>query len=260
QLQELRELWEQTAAACREREEARRRYCEERQSRARAEWAAFQASKKTVALFCLGRRLGGREGAARAVERIQVREEEKEQQVREARVENIKLKHEIQKLETILKAQGERAEGQNFMDFEHMKKENQKHSKKIDDLNEEILKLKKKISNAVHILSQFREKLQFIEAANRDKRAELMDIEAVLSRKRDILTKTKQVRDRLRRNNLKLQQERGLLGHKVLLRDFEEKMDAAELLRQQLETLKRRYAGLVLARRGIQRNIREGHS
>ncbi|PKU36601.1 coiled-coil domain-containing protein 96 [Limosa lapponica baueri] len=215
---------------------------------------------QTVALFSLGRRLGGREGAARAVERIQVREGEKEQQVREARVEHIKLKHEIQNLETILKAQGELAEGQQLMDFEHMKKENQKYSKKIDDLSEEILKLKKKVSNAVHILSQFREKLQFMEAANQDRRAELVNIETVLSQKRDILTRTKQVRDRLRRNNLKLQQKCGLLGNEILLRDFEEKMDTAELLSRRLETLKRHHAGLILTRRGIQKKIREANS
>ncbi|NXJ60763.1 CCD96 protein, partial [Rostratula benghalensis] len=260
QLQELRELREEAAAACQEREQARRRSGEERQRRARAEWAAFQARKKTVALFCLGRRLGGREGAARLVESIQVREEEKEQSVRQARLENIKLKREIQNLESILKAQGELAEGQHLMDFEHVKKENQKYSEKIDDLSEEILKLKKKVSNAVHVLSHFREKLQFMEAANRDRRAELTDIETVLSQKRDILTKSKQVRDRLRRNNLKLQQRRGLLGNEVLLQDFEEKLDTAELLSQRLETLKCHHAGLILACRRIQKNIREANS
>ncbi|NXY68116.1 CCD96 protein, partial [Glareola pratincola] len=259
-LQELRELREREAAACREREAARRRCGEERQARAQAEWAAFQARKKVVAVSSLGRRLGGREAAVGAVERIQAREGDKEQQVREARVENIKLKHEIQTLETILKAQGELAEGQQFMEFEHMKKENQKHSKKIDDLSEEILKLKKKVSNAVHILSQFREKLQFVEAENQGRRAELMDIESILWQKRDILTKTKQARDRLWRNNLKLQQKCGLLGNEILLRDFEEKVDTAELLSQQLETLKRHHADVILTCRGIQKKIKEANS
>ncbi|NXV85851.1 CCD96 protein, partial [Calonectris borealis] len=258
-LRELREERERTAAACREREAAQRRGGEERQARAQAEWAAFQARKKAVAVFSLGRRPGGREAAA-AVDRIQARERDKEQQVREARVENIKLKHEIQNLETILKAQGELVEGQRLTDFEHLKKENRKHSKKIDDLSDEILNLKKKVSNAVHILSQFREKLQFVEAENRGRKAELMDIETVLSQKRDILTKTKQARDRLRRNNLKLQQKRGLLGNEILLRDFEEKVDTAELLSQRLETLKSRHAGLILTCRGIQKKIKEANA
>ncbi|KAM9661395.1 cilia- and flagella-associated protein 184 [Morphnus guianensis] len=259
-LRELREERERAAAACRERVAARRRDGEERQARARAEWAAFQARKKEAAVSSLGRRLGGREAAAAAVARIQAGEGDKERQVREARVENIKLKHEIQNLETILKAQGELVEGQRFLDFEHMKKENQKHGKKIDDLSDEILKLKKKVSNTVHVLSQFREKLQFVEAENQGRKAELMDIETVLSQKRDVLTKTKQARDRLRRNNLKLQQKCGLLGNEALLRDFEEKVDAAELLSQRLETLKRHHAALILTCRAIQKKIKEANS
>ncbi|KAM6071918.1 cilia- and flagella-associated protein 184 [Theristicus caerulescens] len=262
-LERLRELQEQRdreAAAGRERVAARRRGGEERQARAQAEWAAFQARKKAVAVFSLGRRLGGREAAAKAVDRIQAREWEKEQQVREARMENIKLKHEIQNLESILKAQGELVEGQHFMDFERMKRENQKHSEKMSHLSDEILKLKKKVSNTVHILSQFREKLQFVEAENQSRKAELMDIETVLSQKRDILTKTKQARDRLRRNNLELQQKRGLLGNEILLWDFEEKVDTIELLSQRLETLKHRHAGLILTCRGIQKKIKEANS
>ncbi|KAM9294947.1 cilia- and flagella-associated protein 184 [Morus bassanus] len=260
-LRELRELREREAAAGRERAAARRRRGEERQARARAEWAAFQARKKAVAVCSLGRRPGGGgEAAAAAVGRIQAGEGEKEQRVREARVENIKLKHEIQNLETSLKARGELVEGQHLMDFEHMKKENQKHSKRIDSLSDEILKLKKKVSNAVHILSQFREKLQFVKAENRGRKAELMDIETTLAQKRDVLAKTKQARDRLRRNNLKLQQKRGLLGNEILLRDFEEKVDTVELLSQRLETLKRHHAGLILTCRGIQEKIKEANS
>lgn len=175
-------------------------------------------------------------------------------------MENIKLKHEIQNLETILKSQGERVEGQHVMEFEHMQKENQKHSKKISYLTDEILKLKKKVSNTVHVLSQFREKLQFVEAENQGRRAELMDIETILSQKRNALTKTKQARDKLRRNNLKLQQQCGLLGNETLLRDFGEKVDTVELLSQRLEALKHHYAGLILTCRGIQNKIKEANS
>ncbi|XP_059673854.1 coiled-coil domain-containing protein 96 [Gavia stellata] len=259
-LRELREQRERAAAACRERVAARRRGGEERQAQAQAEWAAFQARKKAVAVFSLGRRLGGREAAAEAVDRIQARERDKEQQVREARVENIKLKHEIQTLETILKAQGELVDSQHFMDLEDMKKENQKRSEKIGDLSDEILKLKKKVSNAVHILSQFKEKLQFVEAENQGRKVELMDIEIILSQKRDVLTKSKQARDRLQRNNLKLQQKRGLLGNEILLRDFEEMVGSVELLSQRLETLKHHHARLILTCRGIQKKIKEANS
>jgi len=175
-------------------------------------------------------------------------------------VENIKLKHEIQNLESNLKAQGKVVKDQRFMDFEQMKRECQKHSKKIDELSDEILKLKKKVSNMVYILSHFQEKLHFVEAENEERKAELMGIETVLSQKRDIVTKTKQARDRLRRNNLELQQRCGLLGYEALLRDFEEKVDAAELLSQRLEGLQRHHAGLILHCRRVQEKIKEANS
>lgn len=164
-------------------------------------------------------------------------------------MENAKQKHEIQSLETSLKAQGELAEGQRVMEWEQMRRENQRHSRKSDSLSEEILRLKKKIQNAVHILSQFREKLQFVEAENEGRKAELRDIDSALSQKRDILTQTKQARDRLWRNNLKLQQKCGLLGDEILLRDFEEKVDTVELLSQRLERLKRHHASLILTQK-----------
>ena len=43
--------------------------------------------------------------------------------------------------------------------------------------------------------------------------------------KRDVLTRTKQVRDALRMDNLKLKQKCGLLGNESLLRDFEYRKD-----------------------------------
>ncbi|NXI73520.1 CCD96 protein, partial [Anseranas semipalmata] len=248
------------AAACQQRVSARRRDCRESEARAGAEWAAFQARKKALALFTLGRRLGSKGAAVKAVDCIQAKEQDKEKEVRGVRVQNVKEKLEIQNLETVLKAHGEVLKGQRFIDFEHMKKENQKLNEKFDDLSGEILKLKKKVQNAVQILSQFREKLQFVEAENQGRKAELMDIETLLSQKRDFLTKKKQARDRLRVNSLKLQQKRGLLGNEILLRDFEEKVDTVELLSQQLEALKHHHAGLIRTCRRIQKKIREANS
>ncbi|NWX45856.1 CCD96 protein, partial [Steatornis caripensis] len=249
-LQDLREQQERVAA--------RRRGGEERQAQAQAEWAALQARKKEVAVSCLGRRLGSRRAAAKAVDGIQARERDTERQVYEVRMEKIKLKHEIQNLETILKAQGELVESQHFIDFEH--KKNQKHSGNLDDLSDEILKLKKKVSNTVHIISQFREKIQFVQAENQGRKAELMDSETVLSQKRCILTGTRQARARLRKNNLKLQQKCGLLGNEMLLQDFEEKVNTVELLSQRLETLKCHHAGLLLTRRELRKKIKEANS
>ncbi|XP_061849202.1 coiled-coil domain-containing protein 96 [Colius striatus] len=260
QLLELREERERLAESCRERAAALRQDAEERRARAEAAWAAFQARKKAVAVPYVARLLGSRQAATALVDSIQATEQAKEEQVREARAENIKLKQEIQTLETILKAHGKVVESQQLTDFEHMKKENQKHNEKIDGLCNEILKLRKKISTTENILSQVKEKLHFVEAENKGRKVEVMNIEVALSQKRDLLTKAKQARDRLRRNNVQLQQKCGLLGDEVLLRDFEEKADTAELLSQRLETLQQRHAALVLACRRMQKKIKEASS
>ncbi|NXY83130.1 CCD96 protein, partial [Alcedo cyanopectus] len=256
QLRELQQRREQTAAASRERAAARRQYGEEREKLAQAEWAAFQSRKKEATVSGFGRQSRGRQ----AMELIQAKEWEQEQQLREARVENIRLKNEVKNLKSLLYAHGEEGEGQSLLDFEDVKKENQIYRKKINSLTNEVLKLKNKVSDTSHILNHFREKLQLVEAENERRKAELMEIEAVMSRKRDVLIKTKQARDKLWRSNFKLQQECGLLGYEILLRDFEEKMDTIGLLSKQLETLKRNHAALILTSKAIQKKIKEATS
>ncbi|XP_071893899.1 cilia- and flagella-associated protein 184 [Anas platyrhynchos] len=260
ELRELREVRQRAQAACEQRVRARSGTCRESEARAEEQWEAFQHRKKALALRALGNRLGGRAAAVQVVDGVLAKEQVKERAVREVRVENVKVKLEIQSLEAVLKAQGELLKGQSFADLAYMKKENQKLVEKFDDLCGEILKLKAQVSTAVHILSHYREKLRFVEAENQVREAELMDIDILLSQKRDFLTRKKQARDRLRANTLKLQQKRGLVGNEVLLRDFEEKVDTLELLRQQLETLKRHHTGLILTRREIRKKVREANS
>lgn len=79
------------------------------------------------------------------------------------------------------------------------------------------------------------------------KREQLAEVEAVIARKRDLLTRTKQARSSLQRDNQRLKERRGLLGNRVLLRDFEDTVDAADHLEEQLENLKRRQAEIVLS-------------
>ncbi|CAM5141792.1 unnamed protein product [Natator depressus] len=234
--------------------------CTEKLEQVNADWLAFQACKKEVTLFTMGRQLGGKEAAIKEVEHIQAKEQRKEKEMSEGRLENIKLQHKVEKLEASLKAQEELAEGLHLIDYEQLKIENQTYNEKIEERNEELLKLRKKITNTVQVLSQLKEKLQFVEAQNQDQRAQLMEIEALVAQKREILTRTKQARDSLRVQNLKLRQKCGLLGSEILLRDFENKVDAAEVLSQQLEMLKRHHAGLTLTCKAIKKKIKEAKS
>ncbi|CAM5109698.1 unnamed protein product [Eretmochelys imbricata] len=234
--------------------------CTEKLEQVNADWLAFQACKKEVTLFTIGRQLGGKEAAIKEVEHIQAKEQRKEKEMSEGRLENIKLQHKVEKLEASLKAQEELAEGLHLIDYEQLKIENQTYNEKIEERNEELLKLRKKITNTVQVLTQLKEKLQFVEAQNQDQRAQLMEIEALVAQKREILTRTKQARDSLRVQNLKLRQKCGLLGSEILLRDFENKVDTAEVLSQQLEMLKRHHAGLTLTCKAVKKKIKEAKS
>ncbi len=79
------------------------------------------------------------------------------------------------------------------------------------------------------------------------KRQQLAEVEATVARKRELLTRTKQARNGLQRDNLRLKECRGLLGNRVLLRDFEDTVDASNHLEEQLENLKGRQAEIVFS-------------
>uniref|UniRef100_A0A8C8VKE7 CCDC113/CCDC96 coiled-coil domain-containing protein n=1 Tax=Pelusios castaneus TaxID=367368 RepID=A0A8C8VKE7_9SAUR len=259
-LEELRGQLAQQRAWYQLQIDALEQRCTEKLDQVTADWLAFQACKKDLAVFTLGRQRGGKDAAMKEVEHIQAKEQRKENEMSEVRLENIKLKHRIEKLETSLKAQEELAEGLHLIDFEQLKIENQTYNEKIEERNEELLKFRKKITNTVHVLTQLKEKLQFVEAQNQDYKAQLMETEVLVAQKREILTKMKQARDSLRRHNLKLRQKCGLLGSEALLRDFENKVDAAEVLSQRLEMLKRHHAGLTLTCKSVKKKIKEAKS
>ena len=59
--------------------------------------------------------------------------------------------------------QEELAEGLHLIDFEQLKIENQTYNEKIEERNEELLKLRKKITTTVQVLTHLKEKLQFVQ-------------------------------------------------------------------------------------------------
>lgn len=220
------------------------------------EWLTFMEQKRAVAVTVLSRRLG-KQAALSEVEQIQAVEQRRESELVAVRLENIKLKNKMNKLEAELRAKEELAEGLHLIDFEQLKIENQTYHEKIEERNEELLKLRKKITSTVQVLTHVKEKLQFVQVENQAKRGQLADVDALVAQKRDALTRTKQARDGLRMDNLRLRQRCGLLGNETLLRDFEEKVDASEALEQRLEMLKRRHAELILKCAGVKTKLEQ---
>uniref|UniRef100_UPI00109F65AC coiled-coil domain-containing protein 96 n=1 Tax=Podarcis muralis TaxID=64176 RepID=UPI00109F65AC len=255
-LEELRTQQADEAAWFQKQIDDARLSCSQKLAKVESAWKAHQALKMEVAVYTVGRRLGSKQAAIDRVGQIQAREQSKEREMTEVRLENIKLKHRIQKLDASLKAMEELAEGLHLIDFEQLKIENQTYNEKIEERNEELMKLRKKITNTVQILTQVKEKLQFVEAENHGQRSQLMAVEALVAQRREVLTKTKQARDKLRMDNQRLYQKCGLLGNTLLLRDFEDKVTAAEMLNERLEVLKRHHAAISLTCKGVKKKIR----
>nr|XP_012290413.1 coiled-coil domain-containing protein 96 [Aotus nancymaae] len=239
-----------------------KRQCQEKLTRVEKEWRRFQALKKQVVMQAMGscRMRGGRQAALREVEQIQALEDKKEKEMSAVRLENVQLKQSLVHFETRMRTQEDLTEGLLLIDFEQLKIENQTFNEKIEERNEELLKLRNKVTNSVQVITHVKEKLHFTDMENACKKTQLAEIEAQVALRRDILTKTKQAHKGLRADNIRLNQRCGLLGKESLLRDLEETVDNTELLRGRLESLKRHHAGLTLSCRGVRQKIREARA
>ncbi|XP_078286755.1 cilia- and flagella-associated protein 184-like [Rhinoraja longicauda] len=228
--------------------------CEEQQQLTDYAWRMFQSRKKVVAKNVINKR-PGRQSALQELERVQNIEEQKEKETRQIRFLTIKMKNKLKYYEHQLKAKEELADGLNLIDYEQLKIENQSYSEKIEERIEEVTKMKKKIASTIEVLTHIKEKLEYVEKENEEKKTRLREVEAVVAQKREISTKTKQARDRVRTANLELKEKCGLLCNKLLLRDLEDNVDANESLQQKLEELKRRHTDLTLDSYGIKKKI-----
>ena len=63
-----------------------------------------------------------------------------------------------------------------------LKIENQTYNEKIEERNEELLKLRKKITTTVQVLTHVKEKLQFVQAENAGQREKLKVVEFDVSK------------------------------------------------------------------------------
>lgn len=241
-IQEIRQQQQQHKEHSGRQEEELRQQVQETLHQVELEWQALQARKQEVAGPALAWHLG-KEAAQSQMEQIQAAERHKEKELARVRLENIKLKAGIAKGESALSAKEGLAEGLHILHLEQLKLENQTYSDKVEQRDEEILKLREKMAGAVRVLTHVREKLHWVQMENRTRRWQLAEMEAAVARARDSLTRAKRARDRVRADNLRLRQRSGLLGNSVLLRDMEERVGDVMALEVRLGALKRRDCG-----------------
>ena len=82
------------------------------------------------------------------------------------RLKNVVLRHALERLERAIRAKERLADGLHLIDFEQLKIENHGLHEKIEERDEELLKLRKKTTTTVQILTHSKEKLQFVAREN----------------------------------------------------------------------------------------------
>merc|ERR1711988_1460229 len=167
-------------------------------------------------------------------------EQTKDEDLKAVRLKNIVLKHELKRLEDWLQSKEVLGEGLHLIDFEQLKIENQTLNEKIEERNEELLKLRKKNTQTVQVLTHIKEKLQFVQADNQLQKNKLADLETDLATQRDGLAQHKKTLDQIRHDRYKLKEKSGLVDSDDLLYDFEMTKDRITDLKQQLKVLHQR--------------------
>ena len=89
-------------------------------------------------------------------------DEAKDQQVNQYRLQNIALRNQLANKQKVLRKKEQLADGLHLIDYEQLKIENQTLNEKIEERNEELHKIKLKMTQNVNILSHTREKYQCI--------------------------------------------------------------------------------------------------
>ncbi len=157
--------------------------------------------------------------------------------VEKKRLQNIKAQQLLKRYESQLQQKEELADRLHLIDFEQLKIENQTLNEKTEERNEELLKLHKKTTTTVQVLSHLREKLQAVLSENQELKREMQALDNAVTKKRDELSKIKQVRDRVRAENQKKRLESGLSGNAVLLTDYSNRQKHVADLEQEIGRL-----------------------
>jgi chromosome segregation ATPase len=188
---------------------------------------------------------------------LEATEQRKEVEVVIVRLENIKLRNKLKRNEQLLRQKEELADGLHLIDFEQLKIENQTYNEKIEERNEDLLKLRKKITNVVQELTHVKEKLQFVQTENVELKDELVGLEVGVSKERDRLPSIKRQRDQLRISNTSLKHKNGLLGNVPLLKDFEDKVDLLQDKVDKIDNLRDYHQMLAAESLAIKRKIKK---
>lgn len=157
------------------------------------------------------------------IEQWEVHEGLKDQEVHQYRLQNISLRNRHDNLDKIFKKKEQLADGLHLIDFEQLKIENQTLNEKIEERNEELHKLRKKITDTVVKLSHTREKYQYICIQNQEKEKELKHLQVELDGiKTQLARQKKNLKDSTKEYQTQ-KQKTGIVSQQALKLDYQNK-------------------------------------
>jgi len=168
----------------------------------------------------------------------------KDQEVHQYRLQNIALRNRLANKEKILKKKEQLADGLHLIDFEQLKIENQTLNEKIEERNEELHKLRKKITQTVVILSHTREKLQYVKVQNEIHAKKLKEVNKQLNNEKNEQSKLKKNREKLLKQNQKLKQQTGIVNKKELKQDYDKREKEITELQEKIKMLEAKHGQL----------------
>ncbi|XP_008433316.1 cilia- and flagella-associated protein 184 [Poecilia reticulata] len=235
-LSELKQRLSTASQTAQQQAEELRSQARDKLAKVEAEWEAFLALKRDAALVALSPRLGS-DLARSKVQAVLTAEQLRQNQLTRLRLKHFSLRSRIQRLEAELRGQHPQR-----VQLEELQASMLERKKQAGREREESLKLQRRISSSLEVLSNVREKLLWSQVEVRAKRQQLAEVEVLVAERRDVLTQTRLERNRLQRANGRMNQRRGLLGDCDLLLDLEQTLDASQLLEKHLEELRLRKA------------------
>jgi hypothetical protein len=194
---------------------------------------------------------------AKRIEQFVHEEEDLYQQVHEVRIHYIRLRNKNRKLLALLKEKEKLNDGLHLIDFEQLKIENTNLNEKIEERNEDLLKLRKKATNTIHILTHVKEKLEFVKGENTSLQQLVKEQEEQLTVLRDRLSHAKKERDVYSNDNVKMRESMPMIGAEDLLLDYEVRKKEIENLRIKVLTLTNEHHSLMLWIHGHQSQLEE---
>jgi histone deacetylase 6 len=147
----------------------------------------------------------------------------------------------VRDVERTIRAKEQLAEGLHLIDFEQLKIENTNLNEKIEERNEDLAKLRRKINTTVQILTHVREKLQFVARDNAALQAQLEEDSSSLSSDRDALLKLKAERDAVRARSTHIQATTTFVTAPSLLEDLRQQKDLKDDLSIEIGGLRKRW-------------------